>query len=178
MYFKVKNSTKLFKQLNAVKERIIEANEAARLLVIELVGHDDYYRKSFPYIGGGISAIVCKERPKDWQSMAAKFGKPSIYMPKNHSKGKEIWDKINALPLVKTDEVYDLLNYPKGTLITPGVRFANDVVIIQIDESIEYTPVKGMTEIVASEFKKLSEIITKEQTEDASNNKEESEDAN
>lgn len=176
MYFKVKEKSKLFEQLKAIQTRIKEANDAAAALVKEL-GYDDYYRKGFPYIGGGISAIESKTRPKDWNSMAAKLGKPSIYMPKNHSKGKEIWIKINELPLVKADELYDIINYPKGEIVTPGVRFGQNCFLIQIDDDVQYVPPKGMVEIIASEFKKLSEIITKEH-EDAQKNSTESEEAN
>jgi hypothetical protein len=176
MYFKVKEKSKLFEQLKAIETRIKEANDAATTLVKEM-GYEDFYRKSFPYVGGGISAIVSKTRPADWASMAAKFGKPNLYMPKRHSKGKVLWDKIEALPLVKNDEIYKIINYPTGLMVTPGIRFGKATFLIQIDESINYVPVKGMVEILASEFKKLSEIVNKEY-EDAQNDKKESEEAN
>lgn len=176
MYFKVKEKTKLFDALKEIQARIIEANDAAMALVKEL-GFEDYYRKGYPCVGGGISAIESKTRPKDWNSMAAKFGKPNIYMPKKHSKGNEVWKKIDALPLVKADEIYDIINYPKGQVVTPGIRFGQNCFLIQIDDDLDYIPRKGMVEIIASDFKKLSEIINKEQ-EDAQKNKAESETTN
>jgi hypothetical protein len=77
MYFKVKNTTKLFGQLKVIQTRIIKANAAASALAKEL-GYEDYYRKGYPYIGGGISAFESKIRPNDWASMAAKFGQPNL----------------------------------------------------------------------------------------------------
>jgi hypothetical protein len=165
MYFKVKNTTKLFGQLKVIQTRIIKANAAASALAKEL-GNEDYYRKGYPYIGGGISAFESKTRPSGWASMAAKFGQPNLYMPKKHSKGKALWDKIEALPLVKNEEVYEIIGYPNGLMVTPGIRFGNEVFLIQIDDTIAYTPVKGMTEILSSEFKKLSDLIDVEYVED------------
>jgi hypothetical protein len=77
---------------------------------------------------------------------------------------KELWEKINALPLVEYEAINSILKFKKQTYCKgmgiyhvncPGVLWRKGFILIEVQEELKYKPVAGMKEITVSEFVKL-----------------------
>lgn len=167
MKFKVVKGTKLFDQLVDVQKEIRRVNGEARKLV-ESLGYKKYWPSS--ELAGGIVAIHCPTgKPEGW----AVFWKDEkhCYMPaKNKKENKELWAKINALPVLEYSYLNDLLDYKPLTHRTdnrvsfgPGIQWEKDYVLLEFADYVaaKYKPVKDMIEILESEYVKLSKLKNK-----------------
>lgn len=159
MKYKVSNTSPLGKKLLALQKKMSAAIKESDKLVKELKGKK--YCRARNVVTGGISAIEFDEKPQGWKVVGDKW--QSLYMPKRNQK--ELWDKINALPVIEDDELNTLLSFKKQTYAsrggmyyvnTPGVLFRKSCILIEVQEELKYKPVAGMKEITVSEFNKLA----------------------
>lgn len=162
MKFKVPKGTELFDRLWEVQRKINEAKNAA-IAFLKEKGFDSekYYKKQYTLMGG-IGAISFKEKPDGWVHVGSKW--QSIFMP--NSKNKKLLAEISGLPVVKYNELNDVLGFSQqmvsggGGLMhvqAPATIWKDDFVLFEIPDECNYIPVDGAIEILSSEFKQLSE---------------------
>ena len=158
MKYKVLNTSPLGKKLIELKDKMLDAAKQADKIAKELKAKK--YCRYMHGIAGGISAIEFDEKPAGWKKVGAKW--QSLYMPMANKK--ELWTKINALPVIGYDELNSILNFRKQTYCKgagmyhvncPGVMWRKDCILIEVQEELKYKPVSGMKEITVSEFVKL-----------------------
>jgi hypothetical protein len=158
MKYKVLKTSPLGKKLMLLHREMQVASKQADKLVKEFGGKK--YCRATGAVAGGISAIEFEEKPKGWKKVGAKW--QSLYMPMRNKK--ELWLKINALPLVDYEAINSILNFSRQTYCKkegfyhvncPGVLWRKDCILIEVQEELKYKPVAGMKEIMVSEFNKL-----------------------
>lgn len=158
MKYKVLKTSPLGKKLLALQKEMTAAAKQADKLAKEL-GAKKYCRATGA-VAGGISAIELEEKPAGWKKVSDKW--QNLYMPMRNQK--ELWDKINALPLVEYEAINSILKFKKQTYCKghgiyhvncPGVLWRKSCILIEVNEELKYKPVVGMKEITVSEFVKL-----------------------
>lgn len=165
MFYKISVGTPLFDRLLKFREKMSKCNDAAFKLVKEL-GYTEFRLNG--HIAGGISMIKIEGKaPKNWERVSKKI---RAYMPKRIIENKELWDKINKLPLVEPNDLNKILKY-EGDYVNnetnqislfPAAMWNTKYVLVKIPEWVHgYKPVKGMTEITVTEYTKLKEAIEK-----------------
>lgn len=169
MYYKVDKTTELYAKLKEVQAKMKAANKAAHKLATEL-GFEKWRGESNMVIAGGIVSLYAETKPEGYSyTYGSKM--PNDFFPKKIKANKEILAKIEALPIVDSFDFTDLIKYdwrqhqtPTGdrlgqsrVLFTPGLSFPkNGEVLISFPDYIKkYKPVKGMIEIISTEYKKL-----------------------
>ncbi len=158
MKYKVSLTSPLGKKLLELKKRMLDVSKQADKLAKQLKGKK--YCRGMSGVAGGISAIEFDEKPVGWKKVGAKW--QSLYMPKRNQK--ELWNKINALPIIEHDEVNKILAFKRQSYANkqgmyfvncPGVLWRKSCILIEVQEELKYKPVAGMKEITVSEFNKL-----------------------
>lgn len=158
MKYKVSNNSPLGKKLTELRNRMLEASKQADKLAKEF--NAKKYCRNTNGVAGGISAIEFEEKPAGWKKVGAKW--QNLYMP--IASKKELWSKINALPLISHNEVNDILKFKRQSYANkqgmyfvncPGVLWRKTCILIEVQEELKYKPVAGMKEITVSEFNKL-----------------------
>jgi len=157
MKFKVKKGTKLFKKLDEIGIKCRNADKAAGKLAEELKCKN-WARSSF-VLAGGIRAFQFKEKPENWKTVENTY---DCFYPKICKQNKELLDKISKLPIVKIEELNDIVGFKSqfhGNRFykTVGISWVNkNFILIDVYEECEYKPKKDMIEITFSEYKKLN----------------------
>lgn len=166
MKFKILKGTELFKHFATLRKEMNDALAASNALA-ESIGATDAAIIPGYYIAGGADAFYFpndnppanfKVKGKSWQN---------LYFPKVHKDNKELLDKIDGLPRVRTSQLTDLLNF--GTLEMtahqgglsimqcPAVVWTNTYILVDFGESTKYKPLPDMIEITGSEYNQLKE---------------------
>ena len=167
MYYVIEKGTELFQKIWDLNERIYKAHIAAGEVVKEL-GEEGWY--SYPWGWGGVAAVEFKNNPppQHWVKNTAGGHRPHA----TRKATKEIRDRIDALPIIKAEEVGRMfgINAPlfhKGRMYNGPRRFrvGCDFVIYEVSSELAdvYEKPDDATEIVLSEYKKYNEKVDQEQ---------------
>lgn len=156
MKYKVLKGTDLFKKLDALRQRMTDCNNAAFDLVKE-IGYKKMRGKNM-VLAGGISTIeIPGGQPNGWRKNH--WGLKDEYYPKKNKANKELLARIEALPVVEYEELNEILKFDSHDSDSnkmsfhPGVYFEKKEILIDISRHYRrYKPVKGMIEILESEF--------------------------
>ncbi|HQV53974.1 MAG TPA: hypothetical protein PLX17_00585 [Chitinophagaceae bacterium] len=164
MKFKILKGTELYNQLVALRKKIDHVQSESAKLAKEFGGGE--VATSGRNLAGGIDAVEFKEKPEGWKVVGETWQK--LFYPKSDKSNKEIHEKIQALPVVKFEELNSLVKFDiQGATSGRGLAFVKSVacawgkgyVLIEVHENCKYTPVEGMIEILESEYKKLMDKI-------------------
>lgn len=161
MKFKVEKGSNLHDQLTAIWAESARCNKAAQELADELgakgiatMGRD---------IAGGIDAFQFDEKPEGWKVMGEKW--QNLYFPKANLK--DIRQRIADLPVVKKQQVADILKFSRQAVAVDGgfcmvglptITKSGEVFLMDILEKVVWDPVPGAIEILASEFNELKKV--------------------
>lgn len=153
MYFKVEKGVPLWNKLEELMNRIIEVRQAAKDLVNEM-GFTEYGAAHF-VVAGGISFVYSPDRKPDGYRSVGKSWQ-QFYFPK--AVNKVLCGKIAALPVVKHNEYNDVINFKDQFvglkhIMAYGLKKTGDTFLIEVSDDAKYTPIEGMIEILASEYK-------------------------
>jgi hypothetical protein len=168
MKYKILAGCKLYDQLDQLRQRLNQVQNEASYLATKLEAKE-WVPKYGPFIlGGGISGLRFSTPPgPNWKRAHTKHFRDT-YMPHPTKKVMQIIrQSIDELPTVSAAELNDLLNfdsdntYPGSggqtmTMFHPAIKWMDDIILIGINEALVYTPVDGMIEITATEYKELS----------------------
>lgn len=160
MKFIVKKGTQLFDQFVALKNKIKEVELASDKFISEEVGNVQYCRERH-VLAGGISAVEFKTAPDKevWKKIK---GQHNLYFPR--AKSKELLSRLDLLPVVKNEELNNLIKYQSGIVpgtltwsYHPGVYWGSEFILLEIHEgwADKYSPVDGMEEITTSMYAEL-----------------------
>jgi hypothetical protein len=154
MYFKIEPGNATYEKVKQTLAKCILYNQKAKSLAKELgfekFGISKHHR------AGGISCFESNTKPEGFVTVGKKW--QNLFYPK--SKNKEVIEKIKELPVMSFEEFGDAigfkpqfkgLNYHRAY----GLKQVDDFFLIEIDDNCDYTPVDGMIEILASEYKSL-----------------------
>ena len=165
MKYKILKGTELFKKLADLRKRMNEVQKQAKDLAIELGG--TAAATSGRNLAGGIDAVEFDKKPDGWRSVGNSW--QNLYYPKADKKNKEIHDKINALPILKFEELNNAVGFSANQSVcnsngfafikTVGMQWHKDFILMETAEGTKYTPVDGVQEILGSEFEELSKKI-------------------
>lgn len=106
--------------------------------------------------GGGIVALQGKA-PKGQYTRIGIKGMADCWRPKN----KAVLAQMAELPCVLRSEINTLLNFDPltagagPTYLSPGVFVHDDLVLVSVMETPNYTPADGMAEILTSDYLRL-----------------------
>lgn len=172
MKFKVLKGTELFNQLTAINKRMYAAKDAADKLTASLPFKVVDTATRGYNLAGGIDAFHCPDGcPEGWKVVGESW--QNLYYPKVKGN-KDLLAKISALPLIKYDDINELINFrPQGYTTPaglawakgPGIVWAKTYVLIETSEGLPYKPVPDMIEITVSEFDKLKKKVTDKEKE-------------
>lgn len=163
MYYKISKSTKTFKELMKLAQRIEEVRNAAKKLVKKFKGTGEFC-KATNTLAGGIGAVEFKEKPKGWTSRGEKYR--NLYMPLSNPKNKKLWAEINALPVVEYEELNKIVGFEGNQVIssngglawvsTVGIKWGKNHILMEVARGAKFKANKDMEEIVESQYEKLS----------------------
>lgn len=164
MKFKILKGTELFNKLKALQLKCQNANKAAFDLAGEFGSKEILPSPSINVIAGGLSGMKLDAPPAGWK-LASKYHYTTYY-PKRTKANKDLIERIEALPKIKTEELNEIIGYnpfnrsedERRISFCPGVYWHyEDFILVSVAEYVEYTPVADMIEITVSEFNKLRE---------------------
>jgi hypothetical protein len=166
MYYKINKSTKTFKELMKLSDRIDQVRKEAKKLVKTFKGTGEYC-KATHVLAGGIGAVEFKEKPEGWTHRGEKY--QNLYMPKMDRNSKALWEKIHALPVVEYDELNKIVGFEGNQVVsspgglgwvnTVGIKWGGNFILMEIAKGAKFKANKDMKEIVYTEFEKLSSKI-------------------
>ncbi len=170
MKFKVLKGSELFRLLSEVHKKMEEATAAAKAVSKEVKA--DAFCQSDRGVAGGISAFVFnnyKSPGDNWKSLDRHTSKMSrFHFPKRNKRNKELLATIDSLPIVKATELSRIFKYKSQSFSTdqaglvfstsPGIEWhiSKGYILVTIHENAKYKPIEGLTEIMVSEYQKLS----------------------
>jgi|ERR1700761_5260340 len=166
MKFKILKGTLLFKKFVDLQTEIERVNKEALALMKEVGAKQ--IRGSAWAVDGGISSFVFEKgtpKPEGWKNSFT--NEQWEYMPaKGRKASKEIYDKVQALPIVPYEVFKDLIEYDwydhdtNRISFCPGINWFDEYVLVAIAEQYpRYKPVKGMVEITTGEYNKLADRV-------------------
>lgn len=165
MKFKVEKKSKLLSDLIALRTNMFAANKSAFALAKQ-IGFSKIRIRSM-VLAGGISSFHAENKPVGF-GYTYSSKEPTDFFPKKLKVNKDILQKINDLPVVQHDALNKLIKYDgfkmrvgKKISFHPGFAFTKNTVLFDMDDDLDYKPVKGMVEITTSEYKKLLEVKSK-----------------
>ena len=167
MFFKLEKGCDLFDKLTKIHSRMVTAHQAAHDIIVELGAES--WTKSPCTLAGGISGVVFDNPPPNWKKV---WGGKAYYPYKNRSAVADIRKRFQDLPLVKNEDLNDILNFTSGVygkyfLDRPGpVVWGEDVILYAISDKyvdqVGYEAPENVIEITKTEFDKLhAEILDK-----------------
>lgn len=151
MYFKTLKTSETGKKIASVLKRKTEAENEAEKLVAEIgaTKHADGYWAVF----GGISRVDFEEDPdsKLWKR------EHDGWLPKrNTKKGKEIYNKIKALPVVNRFEVNEAVGFKGGPFKCIGLNWLHEYYYgFAVGDDWDFTPPEDCIEITVTEYKAM-----------------------
>ena len=153
MKFKVEKGTAIYQELELLFDKIEDCNSKTKKFVKSL-GFEEY-GISLRGRAGGLSCIRASKKPEGFKTVGKKYD--NLYMPK--ASNKELWEKINALPILSHNEYNEVIGFEqqfKGLshIRSYGCEKVNDVFLIDVGDA-DYTPIEGIIEILDSEYKSL-----------------------
>lgn len=145
--------------------KVTYEKESGRIIK-ELGGNpkEYYHANHSDVVFGGIAAINFTVKPEGW----VKRGESWQHLCMPSVKNKSAWEKINALPTLTYNELNEIYKFKKqsvkytgpgigfSTAQTIGYEFVKDFVLLNLVDDAKWDPQPGCTEILASEYKKLS----------------------
>lgn len=164
MKFKVVKGSVLFNKLDMLGEQIKEVKNLARKVARDL-GFDNAYVRNF-VLAGGLSGLCIADgryKPDGYKWVF----KGAVWPTKAN---KEALLRLENLPVLTYDDLNKLVGYSEemserpgqgsGTVINwcPVVIFRDEYILLNVPVySGKYKPVKGMVEILESEYNALKE---------------------
>lgn len=161
MKFLIEKETELYRKLIEVIERSDKVRKQCRDLA-ERLGAKEYVCRSGS-VAGGIVGFILDEKPENWKSVLPN-NFANAYFPKSMKCNRALIDEINKIPLVRTNEISEILMYGnyfgnKGQYSgCPQVwcgKERNYFLVSVPDWVVRYDPLPEMKEILSSEWKRL-----------------------
>ena len=171
MYYKIEGGTLLFATISAFFSKMEKSKEAVKKLVKE-VGAENFATNRQTYLAGTINAFYFPGGKPDnnWKIMGETY--QNLFYPKAAPKeNKTLHKKILDLPKVHQDELKKPLNYGNYTYASgggfawntlPAITYSDKVILLHVDDHVEWTPVADVIEITGSEFNEIKEKIEAE----------------
>lgn len=163
MKYKILKGTDLFNKLTDLNKRMKKVKKAATDLAASLGGGK--VATTNRYLAGGIDAIEFKEKPEGWRSVGNSW--EGLYYPK--AVNKSILKQISELPVIKIDELNDIVGFRSGQtkfsgggfvwIKSVGMQWHKDFILMETADGTEYTPLPDVIEILGSEYDELSKKI-------------------
>ena len=159
MKFKINKGTQLFEKLTAIHAKMKACSIAAKAIANKY-GWETWWQSSY-CAAGGISGIQLPEKPDGWK-LASPRQSRSMFYPKIIRQNKALLAELDALPVVKVEEISITLKY--GLQIgpnlqisrCPGVVWFDDYILIDSPDWLDWKP-EGGEEILTSEYNELKE---------------------
>lgn len=162
MKFKIEKGCVLYSKMTALQKKIDAANAEAVAFIKAKGWTGKHYKRQY-VLAGGIGAVEFDEKPDGWKTVGAKWQR--LYYPKVKGN-KELLKEMAALPVVKNDELKEILEYKtagyvkNGGLVIftrPSIEWKEEIILLEFPDEINYEPPFGMVEILSSEYKKIKE---------------------
>jgi len=163
-YYKILPGCPLFDAMQRLRERGRKYDALAQKWVREHFGEDKPFGRDRGCVWGGVGVVQLDRKPSGWKYHGPRHKKQ--FRP--HDTQVEILKELKMLPTVHRDEIRALLNYEEyeGTYrgscyisFVPSMFFTDKYILIKPAEFVTtYKPVKGMIEILGSEYIKLKGI--------------------
>ena len=153
MKFKVEKGTAIYQELELLFDKIKDYNSKTKKFV-ESLGFEEY-GVSLRGRAGGLSCIRTSKKPDGFKTVGKKYD--NLFMPK--ASNKELWKKINELPILSYDEYNKVIGFEAQFQGLSHIRSyrcekVNDVFLIDVGNA-DYMPIEGIVEILDSEYKSL-----------------------
>lgn len=165
MYIKVKELTATQRSLSQLLVKVEKANKAAKKMLKEFGSDPKKYYSNGKYLAGGIVAIYFSDKPEGFKHVGDKW--QNIFMPLASNKGA--WQKINSLPVIKAEELNEIIGFAgpqaisNGGVLTwvkaPQVIIGKEVSVINILPNTKFELNEDMEEITETEFLSIKEKI-------------------
>jgi len=160
MKFKILPGSKLFDTLTDVNNGMIAAR-AAITDTLKAMGYTGQYASSMNdyYLVHCNAVRIEFGKPDGWKCLDSGL---EYYWPK--AKNKAALAQLEALPAIKVEAINNPLKFSFGLgednciYHRPAIAWHKKYILIDTG-SMDYKPVKGMTEILESEYKKLLKAI-------------------
>lgn len=158
MYFKIKKGSETEIKFKQILDRADIALKEAIKIVKEL-GVNQYIPSSYGW--GGIEGFVYEKGnvPPYYKKLKKTF---DIYYPKVVKENKEILSKIKSLPIVRYDEISDILSFKDyfvdNKMYTyPGIRFDKETCAYFVPDELShlYVKIEDAVEITREEYNKI-----------------------
>jgi hypothetical protein len=160
MKFIVRKGTETFDKLKNLVGVMQYCHEKAFDLIKEL-GYESWCApRDFNSMAGGICGFIADKQPEGWRKLDK-----DIYFPiRNRKANKELLERIENLPQVKSESLNEILHFSPQIvehlyISRPAFIPSQDYFLISINEKADYEPLPDMEEITFSEYKRLTEQL-------------------
>jgi hypothetical protein len=166
MKYKILKGTELFDKLSEFQNRRKVVRGLADDLAVSFGGIAA--ATNGRNLSGGIDAVDFDDIIPDkneWRKVGNRW--QSFYYPK--AKNKAALNLISQLPVIKFDELNDIVGFKGGQTVSDvngiawvksvGLHAHKDFILLETAEGTKYTPHKDAIEILGSEFDKLLKKI-------------------
>ena len=159
MKFKTKRTSETGKKFAIIEDRLQQSLKASQKLAKELGAKD--FREAYWVAGGGISSLVFPHdfTPPPYYKKVNHSSELNEWMPKlNIKAGKEIMERINALPRVGIGELNKCIGFQEDMFKTIGFNMMNEEYFLfsAEEEWLDKLPA-DCEEITVGEYNALAE---------------------
>jgi hypothetical protein len=126
-YYKIEKGTETFKKLEALWQRVHQADLASKKLALEL-GSDGTTLYLTSYIGGGIIGYKMGKLLPGWKKLR---GYSEFYFPKAIKANHEILKRIRTLPAIPRIELSRIVGYD-SRFGAPGVQLFGNHFLVEM----------------------------------------------
>lgn len=162
MYFKIHKESKTGIEIQKIADKKQACFEAAKQLVKELGAVRWRPSSDWSNILGGISQVEFEEEPdpKVWKKEKGSYMEFSPRL--TDKEGKNIQKKFNRLPVVKRKEYISIFGMTDITQTPSLIEGHDQYFFIAFGLDLKYIMPEDVEEIKGSEFKELTEKISKD----------------
>ena len=160
MYYKIEKQSELGLKIAELLKRVELAKKEV-FEYIDSIGAQETILKSSDYLVGGIRGLYFKNNP-DSKLYSQVKGEIGAFFPRKKTNN-DVYNKIVFdLPKIERSEIDKLVGFESqfvGFTHCRHVGFSErkECYLVVVSDIAEYTLVEGMIEILASEYKQLSE---------------------
>lgn len=159
MYYKITKGSETFNKIQDLIQQMERVNNLAREVVKEITGKEKNSFISGGELAGGIGGIHFYEKPDGWRDSGSKHY-DEYYYPKKNKDNTDIIKKIQELPILKKDVLAEIIGFEEQFVEMhwyglPSTSFDDENVIIEVNNSCEYSPNNDIIEITGSEYKAI-----------------------
>lgn len=159
MYYKIEKTSELGQKITKLFDRVSEARSQISEY-LQYIGAQSTIVQSSDYLVGGIRGLYFDRNP-DSKLYSQVRGEIGAYFPRKKTN-KVIYEKITSgLPSIDRKELDSIVGFESHFVGFThvrhvGVEDVSKYYLVVVSDVAKYTPIKGMTEILASEYKSLS----------------------